>query len=73
MKNKFDESQPTGLTCPNCGPAVALEIKTNSHTGRQFLGCSNYPACRYTCDIPEEWKLRMAGQQELFPPESPTL
>lgn len=63
---KIDESKPTGMTCPECGPAVPLVVRTNQGNGSQFLGCSNYPECHYSRSIPEEWRLREAGQLGLF-------
>jgi ssDNA-binding Zn-finger/Zn-ribbon topoisomerase 1 len=32
--------------CPTCGGK--LLTRTNSKNGQKFLGCSNYPECRYT-------------------------
>jgi len=63
---KYAENYETGLTCPNCGPSVKLIVKANTKTGSQFLGCPNYPECRHTREIPEEWKMREAGQMEMF-------
>ncbi|MCD6362302.1 MAG: type I DNA topoisomerase [Armatimonadetes bacterium] len=44
---KREQPQSTGETCPECGDGVLL-----IRTGRRgkFLGCSNYPRCRYTRD-----------------------
>lgn len=61
----FPENFITTIACPKCGALVKLIVKTNTKTGRQFLGCPNFPACDYTREIPEEWKMRQAGQQEL--------
>lgn len=37
----------TGMTrCPYCGGPLVK--RTNSRTYNQFLGCQNYPKCRYT-------------------------
>jgi len=38
-----------GRTCPYCGSPLVL--RTARDTGNQFLGCSKYPACRYTANI----------------------
>jgi len=35
-------------TCPKCGADL---IERESHQGGFFLGCSNYPRCRYTKDL----------------------
>ncbi|HEX75478.1 MAG TPA: hypothetical protein G4O12_02715 [Dehalococcoidia bacterium] len=37
----------TGYRCPKCG---GLLVRRNGKYGR-FLGCSNYPKCRYTRSI----------------------
>ena len=34
--------------CPYCGSA--LVVRTAQNTGNQFLGCSKYPACKYTAN-----------------------
>lgn len=39
------------VDCPDCGSSLMcghLVIRENTHTGHKFLGCSNYPVCRYT-------------------------
>ncbi|MFW9990763.1 MAG: DNA topoisomerase [Candidatus Odinarchaeota archaeon] len=35
-----------GKTCPSCGSQLVM--RTNRSTNENFLGCSKYPACRYT-------------------------
>ncbi len=39
---------PIKKVCPQCGKPMAFR------TGKfgEFLGCTGYPACRYTCHIP---------------------
>lgn len=42
-------------TCPNCGkPLVIRTAKRGTNAGKQFYGCSGYPACRYTSELPRE-------------------
>lgn len=53
-------------TCPNCGVAHRLTIRTNRATQEQFLGCPNWPECKHTEPLPEDVRLRAAGQQGLF-------
>lgn len=60
----FKNNHETLIECPEC--QAKLLIKTNNLTGHQFLGCPNYPDCRHTQRIPQEWKLRAQGQPELF-------
>ena len=35
---------PTGEMCPECGKPL---VHRKSRKGEDFIGCSNYPACRY--------------------------
>ncbi|MCK6457139.1 MAG: type I DNA topoisomerase [Phycisphaerae bacterium] len=39
---------PTDVSCPDCGEKMVLRM---GKTGR-FLGCSNYPKCRKTMEVP---------------------
>ena len=66
MSAKFDNNKPTDIPCPHCVPVVTLIVKTNRINENQFLGCPNYPECNYTRGIPEAWKMRANGQQELI-------
>ena len=54
------------LTCDNCLPGTEMVVRENSHSGELFLGCPNYPECKYTEPIPESVRMREAGQPELF-------
>lgn len=40
--------------CPISGCGGRLVVRTNRGTEEQFLGCSNYPKCRYTEPIDDE-------------------
>jgi len=51
--------------CPDCGPAAILEIRLNRQTGEQFLGCPNYPQCRYTRPYPTDRQLHDLGAPTL--------
>lgn len=62
----FLDGQESQVPCASCGVATKLIVKTNAARGTQFLGCPNYPDCHYTASIPESWKMRRAGQPELF-------
>ena len=48
--------------CPNGHPMVE---RTNSQSGQEFLGCSQWPECRSTRPIPEYLALKRAGAAEL--------
>lgn len=49
--------------CELCG--ARMVEWTNRRTGKPFLGCSRYPDCNYTREIPESIKMRRAGAQLL--------
>jgi restriction system protein len=41
-------------TCPNCGSnLVERTVKKGPNTGSQFLGCEDYPKCRFSKNIPQ--------------------
>ena len=47
-----EERLERGL-CPRCGaPLVIRTAKKGPNSGSQFLGCSRYPDCRYTRNLP---------------------
>jgi ssDNA-binding Zn-finger/Zn-ribbon topoisomerase 1 len=55
--------------CPRCGQP--LEIKRNSESGKEFLGCSGWrlTGCSFTAPLPEAIVLRRQGQRDLFDEE----
>lgn len=42
------DTGPLGL-CPKCGGRLRVCTGRNG----EFIGCSNYPDCRYTKDVPK--------------------
>ena len=46
-------------TCPHC--AQSLVVRANGETGEEFLGCSQYPACKYTEPLPIDIVMRRSG------------
>lgn len=38
--------------CPYC--EENLVVRVNRQTGKLFLGCMNYPDCKYTQSIPDD-------------------
>ena len=45
-----DEEEPTGEKCPICGSPLVYKDGTNG----RFVGCSNYPACKYVKKEPKQ-------------------
>lgn len=56
-------NEPT-KACPRCDNGWLL-ARTNTHSGGQFLGCTNYPTCRHSEDVPENYRMRAMGHPEL--------
>ena len=48
---------PLKTICPHCGGKLVMRVATKgSRQGKRFLGCSNYPKCRYIENIPDGYK-----------------
>ena len=45
-----DEAEPTGELCPKCGSPLVYKQGKNG----KFIGCSNYPSCRYVKKEPKK-------------------
>ncbi len=63
---KFKDGLKSTISCSNCGPTVVLIVRTNKQNRSQFLACPNWPDCKHTQEIPESWRMRASGQQQLF-------
>lgn len=50
--------EPTGELCPECGHEL---VRRKSRYGTTFVGCSNYPKCKY---IKKEPKKSKKNEQE---------
>jgi len=48
---KKEEPEDVGRTCPECGSPL---LKRKSRFGNYFIGCSNYPKCKYLESIEGE-------------------
>jgi hypothetical protein len=49
LKQRFEST----TTCGRCGnPLVLRTARSGSNAGKQFLGCSRYPSCRYVRELP---------------------
>jgi len=46
------KAEPTDQTCPDCGQPMLIR---SGRRGR-FLGCSGYPKCRHTENLPDNLK-----------------
>ena len=55
MKGLKDKAkpEPTGEMCPECGHEL---VRRKSRYGTTFVGCSNYPKCRYIKKEPKAAK-----------------
>ncbi len=43
------------IICPRCGEKLVVRIaRKGEHQGKKFLGCSNYPKCRYIQSLSDE-------------------
>lgn len=46
------EKRDTARNCPECGQP--LTVRTGGNGGEDFLGCSDWPRCQHTEDLPED-------------------
>ena len=56
-KIEYSEQQqmPQDLLCPKCGKTLILRTaKKGANAGKQFYGCSGFPACRYIRNLDED-------------------
>jgi ssDNA-binding Zn-finger/Zn-ribbon topoisomerase 1 len=44
------KAEPTDQTCPDCGQPMVIR----SGSRGRFLGCSGYPECRHTENLPDD-------------------
>ena len=70
--NEPAHSEPgNSPVCPRCGaPLVSREAKKGKHSGEKFLGCSNFPKCRFVSKT-EENRQESDENQKWAPPEVP--
>ncbi len=46
------KNNSTPPICPKCGGKLLMRVaKSGSNTGNRFLGCSNYPNCKFTKNV----------------------
>ena len=60
---------PSARNCPDCGQPLEF---VRDDGGREYLGCSDRPECRYREAMPEDALMRRRGAPTLpgFGPES---
>jgi predicted RNA-binding Zn-ribbon protein involved in translation (DUF1610 family) len=47
-ENNLTQQNYQNMICPRCGANLIERVaKRGANTGNKFLGCSNYPSCRY--------------------------
>ena len=54
------------MPCPEPHCKGTLAIRTNRQTGEDFLGCSEYPECRFTRPLTEYLRMKRLGAPTLF-------
>jgi ssDNA-binding Zn-finger/Zn-ribbon topoisomerase 1 len=54
---------PIKRTCPDCG--AELVLRTNRKTETDFYGCSDWPRCTFTMEIPAYEHMLRAGASQL--------
>jgi ssDNA-binding Zn-finger/Zn-ribbon topoisomerase 1 len=54
------------ISCPECGVGSSMVIRQNGDTLEFFIGCSNYPRCKHSQNLPEHLRLEALGQRSLF-------
>ena len=57
------QPRTSAKNCPECGQP--LTPRTNRITKTEFLGCSNWPACKYTEPMPQDIIMRRMNHPEL--------
>lgn len=79
-KNKHTQKEVTIWPCPKCSPATLntdktntkittpgmLIKRTNSKSKESFLGCTNFPACKYTQKIEPQESLGIKDAAEVW-------
>lgn len=49
------KANPNKVRCPSCGSRLVIrKAKRGKYVGSKFLGCPNYPRCRYTRDVEDD-------------------
>lgn len=59
------KGRSVAATCAECGVGTSLIIQINGRTGKPFLGCPNWPDCKYTKEVSIDIEMELAGAQRL--------
>lgn len=55
QRKQHQSAGSEGMRCPRCGGKLVIRTATKvNRQGKRFLGCSNYPMCKYLENISEE-------------------
>jgi ssDNA-binding Zn-finger/Zn-ribbon topoisomerase 1 len=55
-----------GYKCPYCERGDQI-VRQNQTTYHYFIGCSAWPKCAFTAELPESLRLKLLGATPLFP------
>ncbi len=48
----LDQRHNSLIACPRCGGKLLKKVaRKGRHAGKGFLGCHNYPKCKFTRDL----------------------
>lgn len=62
---KLPNGTEVSIYCPDCQTPRKLVVRTNRMNDTQFLGCPNWPVCRHTKPIPEDFIMQALGATSL--------
>lgn len=65
MTEEIPDGTQTAVACKRCEAGTRLVVRTNNQNGSRFLGCPNFPDCRYTEEIPVAMLLELRGEPRL--------
>lgn len=63
-RSRGEKPKETGEICPKCERPLVTKI--NSIKGTEFIACSGYPDCKYTCNVGPDYRSRLEKVLDLF-------